>query len=271
MADVKWIKISTYMFDNRKIKHLRRLPDGDNIVLIWVMLLTIAGRCNANGRVFLTEDIPYTSKMLAEELNFEEGTIQLALSSMEELGMIVNDNEFLYITGWEEHQNVEGMDKIREQNRLRKQRQREREKEFNCDGNVMSRDSHATEEDKNKIKNKNIDTIEYNKIMQLYNTFCPSLPSVRSLSESRKKAIRARMHTYTVDDFKELFEKAEASDFLKGANDRNWSATFDWLIKDANMAKVLDGNYSNKAKKKGFNNFEERAYDQSMYKNLIEQ
>ena len=61
--------------------------------------------------------------MLAEELNFEEGTIQLALSSMEELGMIVNDNDFLYITGWEEHQNVEGMDKIREQNRLRKQRQ----------------------------------------------------------------------------------------------------------------------------------------------------
>lgn len=271
MADVKWIKISTYMFDNRKIKHLRRLPDGDNIVLIWVMLLTIAGRCNANGKVFLTEDIPYTSKMLAEELNFEEDTIQLALSSMEQLGMIVNDNDFLYITGWEEHQNVEGMDKIREQNRLRKQRQREREKELNCDGDVTSRDSHATEEDKNKIKNKNIDTREYNKIMQLYNTLCPSLPSVRSISESRKKAIRARMNTYTVDDFKNLFEKAESSDFLKGANDRNWSATFDWLIKDANMAKVLDGNYSNKAKKKGFNNFEERAYDQSMYKDLIEQ
>ena len=270
MADVKWIKISTYMFDNRKIKHLRRLPDGDNIVLIWVMLLTIAGRCNANGRVFLTEDIPYTSKMLAEELNFEEGTIQLALSSMEELGMIVNDNDFLYITGWEEHQNVEGMDKIREQNRLRKQRQREREKELNCDGNVMSRDSHAIEEDKNKIENKNIDTIEYNKIMQLYNTLCPSLPSVRSLSESRKKAIRARMHTYTVDDFKKLFEKAEASDFLKGANDRNWSATFDWLIKDANIAKVLDGNY-NKKKKNGFDNYTGRNYDMAnLEKRLVE-
>lgn len=53
----------------------------------------------------------------------------------------------------------------------------------------MSRDSHAIEEDKNKIKNKNIDTIEYNKIMQLYNTLCPSLPSVRSLSESRKKQL----------------------------------------------------------------------------------
>ena len=50
-----------------------------------------------------------------------------------------------------------------------------------------------------------------------------------------------------MDDFKTLFEKAEASDFLKGGNSSNWSATFDWLIKDANMAKVLDGNYSNRA------------------------
>ena len=49
-----------------------------------------------------------------------------------------------------------------------------------------------------------------------------------------------------MEDFKKLFELAEASSFLKGQNQRNWSATFDWLITDANMAKVLDGNYSDK-------------------------
>ena len=54
------------------------------------------------------------------------------------------------------------------------------------------------------------------------------------------------MKTYTLDDFKEAFNKAESSDFLKGSNNRNWSANFDWLIKDANMAKVLDGNYDNR-------------------------
>lgn len=48
---------------------------------------------------------------------------------------------------------------------------------------------------------------------------------------------------YSMDDFRMLFEKAEASSFLKGANNRNWSANFDWMIKDANMAKVIDGNY----------------------------
>ena len=49
-----------------------------------------------------------------------------------------------------------------------------------------------------------------------------------------------------MEDFQKLFEMAEGSSFLKGQNNRNWSATFDWLIKDTNMAKVLDGNYQDK-------------------------
>lgn len=125
MADVKWIKITTDMFDNRKIKHLRRLPDGDSIVLIWVMLLTLAGRCNSGGMIFLTENIPYTPKMLADELDFEESTVQLALNALEQLGMIqTNDNGFLAVTGWEKHQNIEGMEKIRESKRLAQARWR---------------------------------------------------------------------------------------------------------------------------------------------------
>lgn len=87
---------------------------------------------------------------------------------------------------------------------------------------------------------------DYKSIVDLYNSICTSFPSVRSLSEARKKAIKARLNTYTVDDFKQLFENAEASSFLKGDNNRKWSATFDWLIADSNMAKVLDGNYANK-------------------------
>ena len=82
------------MFDNRKIKHLRRLPEGNNIVLIWVMLLTMAGRCNAGGMIFLTENIPYTPKMLADELGFEENTVKLALDALEQLEMITTEESF---------------------------------------------------------------------------------------------------------------------------------------------------------------------------------
>ena len=84
----------------------------------------------------------------------------------------------------------------------------------------------------------------YATIRELYNSVCGSYPRLVKMSEARKKAINARMKTgYTLDDFRILFEKAEDSDFLKGKNKRNWSATFDWLISDTNMAKVLDGNY----------------------------
>lgn len=158
MAGVEWVKITTGMFDNRKIKHLRRLPDGNNIVLIWVMLLTMAGRCNAGGMIFLTENIPYTPKMLADELDFEENTVILALRSLEQLQMIVTDGECFRIAGWEEYQNIEGLDRIREQNRLRKQRQRERQKLLAGDSHGTVTDGHATEEEKEEdidIKNKN--------------------------------------------------------------------------------------------------------------------
>lgn len=84
----------------------------------------------------------------------------------------------------------------------------------------------------------------YATIRELYNSVCGSYPRLVKMSEARKKAINARIRAgYTREDFRILFEKAEASEFLKGANKRNWRATFDWLISDTNMAKVLDGNY----------------------------
>lgn len=135
--NVEWVKITTDMFDNRKIKHLRKLPDGNSIVLIWVMLLTMAGRCNAGGMIFLTENIPYTPKMLSDELGFELSTIQLALEALERLNMISRNEDMLFISGWEEHQNNEALEKIREQNRLRKQRQRENQKKTLIGGGTV--------------------------------------------------------------------------------------------------------------------------------------
>ena len=264
MADVRWIKITTDMFDNRKIRHLRRLPDGNNIVLIWVMLLTMAGRCNASGMIFLTENIPYSPKMLADELDFEENTVILALKALEQLNMIVTNGSFFSIAGWEEYQNIEGMEKIREQNRLRKAKYDARQKALsasNVTGNVTVTQSNATDIDKEidiEIE-KDIDIEEdtedkrppvpYETIKNIYNEICVSFPKCNTLSSNRKKSIKARFTSgYTVEDFKTLFTKAEASNFLKGKNNRNWSATFDWLIKDTNMAKVLDGNYDEEKK-----------------------
>lgn len=211
MAEIKWIKITTDMFDNRKIKHLRRLPEGDSIVLLWVMLLTMAGRCNAGGMIFLTENIPYTAKMLADELDFEESTVQLGLQVLEQLDMVVMKNGHFAIAGWEEHQNIEGLDKIREQNRLRKQRQRDHERLLICDSHATSRDSHATEEDKEEDKDKDKEE-ERESIGE------PTAP------DTTPKAVR---HKY--GEYKNVFLTDEDLEKLKAEFPADWSKRIDRL------------------------------------------
>lgn len=157
MAEVKWVKITTDMFGNRKIKYLRKLPDGNNIVLIWVMLITMAGRCNAGGKIFLTEDIPYIPKILADELDFEESTVVLAIEALERLNMIVTDRDgFLFILNWDEYQNAEGMERIKEQTRKRvaKHRENKRIEASNVTCNVTVTQSNATEEEEEGDKEK---------------------------------------------------------------------------------------------------------------------
>ena len=97
----------------------------------------------------------------------------------------------------------------------------------------------------NKKENILKEKVNYKQIQDLYNEICISFPKCNILSENRKKSIRARLNTYTVEDFKKVFNMAEQSDFLKGKNNRDWNANFDWIIKDSNFAKILDGNYAN--------------------------
>jgi uncharacterized phage protein (TIGR02220 family)/predicted phage replisome organizer len=206
VADVKLIKITTDMFDNRKVKHLRRLPDGNNIVLIWVMLLTMAGRCNANGMVFLTENIPYTPKMLADELDFEENTVILALQALENLNMIVTDSGFFAIAGWQEYQNIDGMDKIREQNRIRQANFKQRQKLLNSNviGNVTVTEGNATEEDKERDKDKEKEI--YISVVSYLNEKAGT--SFKHTTAKTKTAIKARLSEgFTVDDFKTVIDK----------------------------------------------------------------
>ena len=208
MAEIKWIKLTTDMFDNRKIKHLRRLPDGNNIVLIWVMLLTMAGRCNSSGMIFLTENIPYTPKMLADELDFEENTVQLALRSLEQLNMIVANDGFFSIAGWQEYQNIDGMEKIREQNRERKRLQRERQRQalpesVSRDSHGTVTESHATDKDIDKEIDKEK---EYISIIAHLNEKAGT--KYKPNTAKTKTVIHARLaEGFTVDDFFTVIDK----------------------------------------------------------------
>lgn len=129
MSDLKWIRLSLSMFEDEKIRLIEQMPDADTILIIWVKLLAQAGKTNASGYIYLSENIPYTEEMLATIFNRPVNTVRLALKTFEQFGMItIDEKQFIEISNWEKHQNVEGMDRIREQNRLRKQKQRAKEK-----------------------------------------------------------------------------------------------------------------------------------------------
>lgn len=198
--EIKWIKITTNMFDNRKIKQIRHLPEGNNIILIWVMLLTIAGRCNAGGMIFLTENIPYSFETLALELDFDISVVKLAIDVLQNYGMIVcNENEF-FISNWEEYQNIEGMEKIREQNRLRKQLQRQREKLLSDHNDQKSRDSHVTSHQSHATDIEKEGDIEREK--ELRNTELRNTLSNESVDAKRKRFVPP-----TVDEVSDYCEK----------------------------------------------------------------
>ena len=124
----------------------------------------------------------------------------------------------------------------------------------------------------NKEESAEQPPIDYQSVVDDYNTICKSLPQVKSLSDARRKAIKARLKTRGMEDIHKAFQMAEGSDFLKGANKSNWTATFDWIMKDTNMVKILDGNYENKTPKEAQNkkvhNFVERDYSDDYFKDM---
>lgn len=269
MADVKWIKIVTDIFDNKKIKQIECLPDGDGIIVIWFKLLCLSGTTNDNGMVYFTKDIPYTDQMLAAQFNRPLTLVKLALDTFERFGMIDVIDDVLHVSNWEKYQSVDRLKELKEYNRLAQQKSREKRKQLQSvnDMSLTSQCCQDTdiEEDtefRNKeIECKNIESIDdsspqaeaehcpFVKIKDLYHSICVSYPKLRSLDGNRKKAVAARWRMYKdLKIFEELFTIAESSDFLKGNNDRNWSADFDWMMKPTNFAKILEGKYGNRDK-----------------------
>lgn len=277
MADMKWIKITTDIFDDEKILLIESLPNAYAIITCWFKLLCLAGKQN-NGGVFMIGQIAYTEKMLATIFRMKEATVTMALQTFQQFGMVEIIDGVITIPNWGKHQNLDAYEQKKERDRAyqaerrRKQKllvQKSSDSQTTGSSDVANNRSIEEEKEEDKEIDKEKDYVTCKQVIALYHSVCTSYPSVKTLSEARRKAIKARLKIYSLDDFRTLFEKAEASAFLKGGNDRNWTANFDWLIQDANMAKVIDGNYDKQQRPKGskpsstnkFNNFPQRDYD----------
>nr|DAH77595.1 MAG TPA: replisome organizer [Caudoviricetes sp.] len=256
MAEVKWIKIATDIFDDEKILLIEGLPDAYAIITVWFKLLCLAGKKN-NGGVFLMNDkIPYTDKMLATIFRMNESTVKLALNAFEQFKMIEIVEGIITIPNWNKHQTLDAYERKKERDRLYQEERRAKQRALieKSSDKSSERTSYVAVSDIDKEEDKDIDKerdirgnrVDYQQIADMYNATCVSFPRLTRLSEKRKRAIKARLRKYSIDDIQRVFEIAEESDFLKGENNRNWSADFDWMMNDTNMAKILDGKYANR-------------------------
>ena len=154
MADVKWIKIVTDIFDDEKMILIESLPDADSIMVCWFKLLCLAGKQNNSGVLMLNDRIAYTDEMLATVFRRPLQTVRLALETFEQFGMVEIINGAITIPNWEKHQNVDKLMELREYNRLAQQRSREKRKALSAvnDMSMTCQPSQGTdiEEDKNK-------------------------------------------------------------------------------------------------------------------------
>lgn len=280
MGDLQWIKLNLAMFSNRKIRYIRHLPEGNNIVLIWIMLLVLAGKCNSGGMIFLTENVPYTTETLSDELGFETATVTLALRVLEELGMIQGGGA-LCIANWEEYQNIDAMERIREQGRIRQKAWYDKHKKPlpsgekekpNVRPNADLTQPNATEEEKEKEERvKNTDTNVRGKkevvslkggtgenreaqtadsrrqtiraVTDLFNQICSYASRVRMLSAPMEETVVSLAERYGIENIELAFRKAAASSVLNGNNKLQFKATFGWLMDDSHLAKTLNGDY----------------------------
>lgn len=258
-----WLKLKEDFFNNIRMKKLRRIAGGEIFTIIYLKMQLLSLQ-NEGALIYEGIEETFTDE-IALKIDEDPENVKLTCIFLQNCGLIeqTDGNTFVLTETVDcigkESESAKRMRKLRENSSTK------RLETSQCDAsvtqlceNVRECDTEKEIEKEKDIERDNNNTVCYMStsvdepktkpadIVTLFHDICKSYPKVRAMSENRRKAINARLRTHGVDAIKEVFEKAENSDFLKGRNNKNWSANFDWLMKDGNFCKVLDGNYDNK-------------------------
>lgn len=158
MAEIKWIKLDIDVFNNRKIKQIMSMPKGDTLVVIWLKMLCLAGKLANSGALMLTSTKPYNIDTLSVELGYTKPQVKAALEAFKDLELIdMGEDGAISMHDWADHQNVDGMDKVRTQAKERQKRFRDKTgRDSNVTDNVTDNVTvtlhNATEEERRKKK-----------------------------------------------------------------------------------------------------------------------
>ena len=277
MAEVKWIKIATDIFDDEKILLIESLPDAYAIITVWFKLLCLAGKKN-NGGVFLMNDkIPYTDKMLATIFRMNESTVKLALNAFEQFKMIEIVEGIITIPNWNKHQTLDAYERKKERDRLYQEERRAKQRALieKSSDKSSERTSDVAVSDIDKEEDKEKDNniyVPYKEIITYLNE--KTGKKLRWDVKSNQKEIKARFNEgYTLDDFKTVIDKKyhewgrkpTKEELQRGVKDMRiylrpktlFGSNFDVYLNQEQTEKMP----AKPPVSRNLNNFERRGYD----------
>lgn len=119
MGQVGWIKISTDIFSNRKIKILLKEKDGDTYFRLWIQILTIAGECNRNGGLYISDNVPFKIGRFYEHYRENPSkTFTKVFRKFIDLGMLIYKDNTYFVKNWNKYQSIEKLNKIAKSNKV---------------------------------------------------------------------------------------------------------------------------------------------------------
>ncbi len=241
-----WLKLKENFFDEFYIKTMRILDNGGEMVIIYMKIMLSA--LNSKGKIKYRNILPSCYEEIAITINEDAEKVHKTLDFLVKTGKaVINDDGDIFLTELCEMQGSE----CSSAERVRKSREN---KALQCNENVTSDIDIDIEKDIEKdtektgenppVTEKQKNNIDYKKITGEFNSICKSLPRVTTINKNRKNIIDMA-YVRLGGEFTEFFRKIENSDFLTGRNGK-WKSSFDWVFKEENLIKILEGNYDNK-------------------------
>ena len=262
-----WIKLKTDFFNQETIDFLMSQPNGCQYVVLYQMLCLNTAN---NGGTLASEIgemiVPYDVKKIVRDTKyFDFDTVTIALGLFKQLGLIYEGNEnILKISNFELMVGSESASKSAE--RMRKMRAKNKAKlesvtksdvtsvtksdtEYRVKSLEFRDQSLDTREQSKELLLQQQNELDFDEILNLFNTICHSYKPVDQLTDTRKLKIN-RANTVLNGDFKNFFKRVEKSDFLSGRNGR-WNingtqANFDWIMRLDIISRIQSGIYDNK-------------------------
>ena len=249
-----WLKLYDDFFTSKRIKKLRSIAGGDTYTIIYLKMQLKA--LKTDGFLYFDGVMSDFAEELALDIDESVEDVKVTINYLMSVGLLeTNDGEEYKLPFLDNCIGSETAHTQRQRDYIKRKKEREllaqaSQNDANVTQMLQVGDVEIEKDIETEKEKDNNKTQKAQEILDLYHKTCPSLPKVLKLTDKRIKLVNARLKEYTIEQITDVFEKAEASDFLKNGSGTWKGADFEWILNPNNFIKIMEGNYKNKTENK---------------------